>query len=222
MDKPAQMLVWRTGRQLAAAVRSARERMGLTQAQLARRAAVGLKFLYELESGKDTLRADKVLDVLDVLALQLVVVPRDAAVTANATTQPSRPSQPDYIGMACASAGVSLRKALAPDELVRALLTGKLPPGKHAHFIVLFEEAPPDLLRGLVAQVGAWAKAGEVAKNVRKIAGVVGVRLKGADWLKANRQAAARKWLKKLRKKARVGDVMSPSGEVWDAELGRY
>jgi len=37
-----------------------------------------------------------------------------------------------------------------------------------------------------------------------------------------NRQAAARKWLKKLRKTARVGDVMSPSGEAWDAERGRY
>ena len=37
-----------------------------------------------------------------------------------------------------------------------------------------------------------------------------------------DRQAAARKWLKKLRKTARVGDVMSPSGEIWNAELGRY
>ena len=37
-----------------------------------------------------------------------------------------------------------------------------------------------------------------------------------------NRQAAARKWLKSLRKTARVGDIMSPSGEVWDAEHGRY
>lgn len=35
-----------------------------------------------------------------------------------------------------------------------------------------------------------------------------------------DRQAAARKWLKALRKTARVGDVMSPSGEVWEAERG--
>ena len=33
-----------------------------------------------------------------------------------------------------------------------------------------------------------------------------------------DRQAAARKWLKKLRQTARVGDLMSPSGETWDAE----
>lgn len=37
-----------------------------------------------------------------------------------------------------------------------------------------------------------------------------------------DRQAAARQWLKKLRKTARVGDIMSPSGEAWDAERGRY
>jgi prevent-host-death family protein len=38
-----------------------------------------------------------------------------------------------------------------------------------------------------------------------------------------DRQAAARKWLKALRGKARItGDIMSPSGETWDAERGRY
>ena len=36
-----------------------------------------------------------------------------------------------------------------------------------------------------------------------------------------DRQAAARKRLKALRKTARISDVMSPSGEVWNAELGR-
>lgn len=205
MGKASDFVVWRSGRQLGAAVREARERMGLTQARLARRAAVGLKFLYELESGKDTLRADKVLDVLDVLALQLVVAPRGAAMGGreipNAATRAamlearqmqarydagrdSRSMQPDYIGMACTMAGISLRTALAPDELVRALLSGKPTPGKHAHFIILLEEAPAALLRGLVAQVGAWAKPGAVANNVRKIAGKIGVRLKAADWPK--------------------------------------
>ena len=37
----------------------------------------------------------------------------------------------------------------------------------------------------------------------------------------AERAAAAREWLKSLRAKARVGDVMSPSGEHWNAERGR-
>lgn len=194
---------WRSGKQLGAAVRGARACMGLTQAELARRAAVGLKFLYELESGKDTLRADKVLDVLDALALRLVVMPKEpSSGTPNATTKaailearqtrapydagnvPKSP-QPDYIGMACTTASVSLRKRLAPDELVRALLTGRPTPGKHAHFIVLLEEAPPALLRGLVAQVGTWSRPATVAKNLRKIAGEIGVRLKAGNWLKS-------------------------------------
>ena len=198
-------VVWRSGKQIGAAVRGARERMGLTQAELARRAAVGLKFLYELESGKDTLRADKVLDVLNVLAIELVVTPAGPAAVRrerpNATTRAAmlearqtrarydadtvfKQLQTDYIGMACTTAGVSLRKALAPDELVRALLAGKATPGKQAHFVVLLEEAPPALLRGLIAQVGAWGKPGQVARNVRKIAGALGVRLKAAKWLK--------------------------------------
>ena len=200
MDRP-DTVVWHSGAQLGAAVRAARSRMGLTQAQLARRARVGLKFLYELESGKDTLRADKVLDVLKVLGHELVVAPRNTGRAARGSAAqavseaqqprarygaaaPAQP-QPDYIGMACTSAGVSLRKPLMADELVRALLTGEPTPGKHAHFIVLFEEAPAELLRGLVAQAGAWARPGVVAKNVRRLAARIGVRLKAADWLKA-------------------------------------
>lgn len=174
-------LVWRTSRQLAEAVRTAREAAGLTQARLAERARVGLKFLYELESGKDTLRSDKVLDVLEVLGLRLVVTPAGAAAReAEARYDVAR----DFIGMACTSAGVSLRDALAPDELVKALLTGKPTPGKRAHFVVLLEEAPAQLLRGLVAQVGQWATPGAVAANLGKIAAEVGVSAKPGKWRK--------------------------------------
>lgn len=206
MSTDSGTVVWRSGKQIGAAVRGARERMGLTQAELARRAAVGLKFLYELESGKDTLRADKVLDVLDVLSLELVVTPRGPAAVArerpNATTGAAmlearqirarydagtllKLLDPDYIGMACTTANVSLRKALAPDELIRALLTGNPTPGKQAHFIVLLEEAPAALLRGLIAQVGAWSRPATVEKNLRKIAGEIGVHLRAGHWLKS-------------------------------------
>lgn len=187
MSTDSGTVVWRSGRQIGAAVRGARERMGLTQAELARRAVVGLKFLYELESGKDTLRADKVLNVLDALALKLVVMPSAPAAAqerARYDVDKKASQQYDFIGMACTTAGVSLRKTLAPDELVRALLNGKPTPGKHAHFVVLLEEAPPALLQGLIAQVGAWGKPSQVARNVRKIAGALGVRLKAAEWLK--------------------------------------
>ena len=34
----------------------------------------------------------------------------------------------------------------------------------------------------------------------------------------ADRSAEARKFLKSLRKTAVIGDIMSPSGDIWDAE----
>lgn len=37
----------------------------------------------------------------------------------------------------------------------------------------------------------------------------------------AGRAAAAREWLKALRPKARLGDVLAPSGERWNADRGR-
>jgi HTH-type transcriptional regulator / antitoxin HipB len=156
-------------------VRAAREAAGMTQASLAARAGVGLKFLYELESGKDTLRTDKVLDVLDVLGLRLLVAREPGARYELA---------PDYIGMACTSAGVSLREPLSPDELVKALLTGRAPKERRAHLVVLLEEAPEALLRGLVEEVGRWATPGKVAANLRKIAAELGVRARPIRWPK--------------------------------------
>ena len=166
-------LIWRTNQQLGEAVRAARESAGLTQARLAERARVGLKFLFELESGKDTLRTDKVLDVLGVLGLQLVVAPTGAAARE---PEARYDAAPDYIGMACTSAGVSLREQMSPDELVKALLTGKAPRERRAHLTVLLEEAPEALLRGLVAQVGRWASPAKVGANLKKIAVELGVR----------------------------------------------
>jgi y4mF family transcriptional regulator len=172
----APLLPWRTNQQLADAVRAAREAAGMTQAALAERARVGLKFLYELESGKDTLRTDKVLDVLKVLGLHLLVAREPQARYDVA---------PDYIGMACTSAGVSLRKALSPDELVKALLTGKAPQDRRAHFVVLLEEAPEELLRGLIEQVGRWATPAKVAANLKRIAAGLGVRARSIRWRKS-------------------------------------
>ncbi|MBW8015025.1 MAG: helix-turn-helix transcriptional regulator [Planctomycetes bacterium] len=48
-----------------------RKAAGLTQAELARRAGVGLRFVRELEQGKQTVRLDKVNQVLDLLGYEL-------------------------------------------------------------------------------------------------------------------------------------------------------
>ncbi len=61
-------------RALAAAVRARRKALGVTQIELARLAGCGPVFVYALETGKKTLRLDKLLDVLEVLGLELVVM----------------------------------------------------------------------------------------------------------------------------------------------------
>jgi len=58
-------------RLLALAVAARRRTLKLTQVELARLAGVGPDFLYDLESGKATVRLDKLLDVLAVLGLEL-------------------------------------------------------------------------------------------------------------------------------------------------------
>ncbi len=56
---------------LGHALRNRRKSLGLTQQELARLAGCGLAFLYELETGKPTVRLDKLLAVLGVLGLAL-------------------------------------------------------------------------------------------------------------------------------------------------------
>ncbi len=52
-------------------VKSRRRSMGLTQKDLADRAGVGLRFVRELEQGKDSLRMDKVNQVLALFGHRL-------------------------------------------------------------------------------------------------------------------------------------------------------
>lgn len=56
---------------LGLAVWRARKSMGLTQAELATAAGVGLRFMVELEAGKTTVRMDKVLQVLQAIGGRL-------------------------------------------------------------------------------------------------------------------------------------------------------
>ena len=61
--------------------RARRELLGLRQADLAELAGCSSRFVHTLEAGKDTLRLDKVLDVLEVLGLDLRLVPGTGQVT---------------------------------------------------------------------------------------------------------------------------------------------
>lgn len=60
---------------LAAFVKDMRKKFGLTQVDLAAKSGVGLRFIRELEQGKQTLRLDKVNQVLLLFGHEVGAVP---------------------------------------------------------------------------------------------------------------------------------------------------
>ena len=70
----------RSSVQLGALVREQRKRLALKQLDIAGLGNTGNRFIVDLESGKPTVRLQKVLDVMDLLGLELVVRPKAARV----------------------------------------------------------------------------------------------------------------------------------------------
>lgn len=58
-------------------IKSMRKEHGLTQVELSEKSGVGLRFVRELENGKETLRLDKVNQVLNLFGAKVGVVPMD-------------------------------------------------------------------------------------------------------------------------------------------------
>lgn len=56
------------------AVRKARKALGVTQAQLAMAAGVGVRFMVDLEAGKETLTLAPALRVIDALGGRVAIV----------------------------------------------------------------------------------------------------------------------------------------------------
>jgi len=154
-------------------IRQARLERGMTQAQLAKAAGLSRTTLNQLENGlAPDLGMRKVLAILGNLQLDLAVRPVAGV------------RRPDFIRMACTTANVSYKNALTDDELIRALLTGRTPAGKRPHLRALLDEAAPELLRGLIAEVAKWSKPGRAEKNLQNIARDVGAARRMETWLK--------------------------------------
>lgn len=62
-----------TVREAAAVVRELRHERGWTQAQLAARAAVSRSFVADLEAGKPTIEAAKMMDVFQALGFEIAL-----------------------------------------------------------------------------------------------------------------------------------------------------
>lgn len=161
--------------ELGKVIRSRRTALGLTQADLARRAGLSRNTLNRLENGLfPDLGLKKAAAILEQLDMELDIKPKAR-----------KPAEPDYIGMAAQSASVSFKAQLSPDELVHALLSGNAPKGKKAHLIALLEEATPSLFAGLLGKVEPYAPPGKVQKNVQKLAQQVGLIKRGEVWTRA-------------------------------------
>lgn len=156
-------------------IRRARLERGLTQAQLASSAGLSRETLNLLESGLiRELGIRKVLAVLDKLGLDLTL------------EQGKRPRRPDYVRMACTTANVSFKSALTEDELIHALITGKVPAQRSAHIRTLLDEAPSALLNGLAREAAKWTRPGKLEKNLARLASDVGASRRIDEWLKTD------------------------------------
>ena len=57
---------------IASFIKSERKRLGLTQEEFAFRSGLGLRFVRELEQGKETVRLDKVNQALSMFGMEAV------------------------------------------------------------------------------------------------------------------------------------------------------
>ena len=157
-------------------IRRFRRARGLTQMQLSTAAHVTRTTLNQLENGllKD-LGIRKVQTILEQVGLVLKV--SDASV---------EPKSTDFLRLASTSASVSFKDALTEKELLRVMLTGKVPAERRPHIRLLLEEAPRSLVEGLAQQVARWARPGKVERNLEKIAADVGVAATARKWWTKN------------------------------------
>lgn len=155
-------------------IRQARTRRGMTQAKLARDSGISRVTLNQLESGLfPDLGIRKVQVLLENLGLELTLVENYAQ------------RSPDFIRMASTSASVSFRETLSDEELIRILLTGKVPTNRRPHIRALLEEASPKMLQGLAEEVGRWTKPGRIEKNFAAISKALGISRKISAWMKS-------------------------------------
>ncbi len=68
-----------TVKQIGALIRATRKGLGVTQRELALTSGTGLRFVVELERGKETCEIGKVLTIFQTLGIKLTLVPPSAA-----------------------------------------------------------------------------------------------------------------------------------------------
>ena len=144
-------------------IRRARLANGLTQAKLAQLAGVSRTTLIQLERGLiKELGFRKIQAILDHIGLSLAVEP--------VTHKPV-----DFVKLAATMASTSYRDPLTENQLVHALLTGRVPAGRRPNLRHLLEEAQPALVQGLLRQIGGGTASARVEKNIHALSDALGI-----------------------------------------------
>lgn len=142
-------------------VRVARLAKKMTQADLAQAVGLSRITVNQIESGAcPDLGVRKLLNLLEVLGMDVSVKKRTSRMA----------NKSDFLEMACISANVSYRGHLEKQELVRALISGKVPQDKRPQLRVVFDELPPSIFDGMVKQVSAWCSEKKLTKNLADVA----------------------------------------------------
>lgn len=147
--------------ELGSIIRKARLARGTTQDALAKRIGLSRTTVNQLENGVvPDLGIRKVQSLLEELGLDLHVLPLAR--------------RPDSVRMALGSANSSYREKMTEGELMRALISGRIPRSRRPHLRTLLEEAPPSVLRGIVQEVGKYVGHERVRANTLVIAEALG------------------------------------------------
>jgi transcriptional regulator with XRE-family HTH domain len=157
--------------QIGREIRRARLARGLTQAQLAAGALLTRTTVNQLENGLiSDLGVRKIEALLDQLGLELVV---DRSI---------EPKKTDFLRVASATASVSFKTPITAREILRALLTGRVPANRRPHLRTLLEESPRVVMAGLLEQVTRYTKPGKVEVNLKRIAATLGIPKSAEKW----------------------------------------
>ena len=145
--------------QLGQQLRALRRAKGWSQGQLARLSGVARETISRIENGTyNDIGVKKLVTLLELVGGELVAEPKPPG------------SGPDFVSRAVVSANVSHRDRLHADELIQAVLTGTIPPGKQAHLQTILAELSPTSQEGLVDQIGQMAEQADKARQgVRRL-----------------------------------------------------
>lgn len=158
--------------ELSQLVKTRRNDMGLTQAQVSLLSGLSRATVNQLENGtiKD-LSITRIAKLFGVLGLSMTF----------SSARPKRPSEPGRMSAlerAAKSASVSYTAVLKPPQLEQAIATGILPTGFEPHMNATLEDASIQLLSEVVEEVHARSaiERSVLWDNLRKMAALLGSR----------------------------------------------